>query len=356
MFNVSPCLLCAIFCGLVSSIAFCDDVVKIETAFTEPYADKLSARADLGDLSAEKTCKFEIAILNPTDHNLRFESAKASCSCLDASIRDKTINAGATGYLDVSIDVPKKSNGTEQVLHIGLKDQTLGTTVSVLLAFRTAGIVCFKDKFGLVDVLPESKETVCRLPVIITPPVKPKDVVVKIRAGRELIGKIAEGTGGQHFAEFRIGSKDLEDLKGFGSVQITDSDSGRSDEMPFAVRSVEQVAVLPSTVRFSAQDGENSATGLVRVINERSEKEPLDRSAIVKCYFQGKQLNVNAKPLGKGVYRFQLRQPDVKKDDTSVTKEGGDEQKVLVWSVVTGGKERVISTPVVLVPTDNESN
>ena len=70
----------------------------------------------------------------------------------------------------------------------------------------------------------------------------------------------------------RIG--DLEALKGFGNVTIVDSVSGRIDAMPFAVRAVDEVAVLPSTIRFAAKDGHSVATGLIRVQRKEARRSP----------------------------------------------------------------------------------
>ena len=293
-------LMLVVGCAIFGVNASGSDVVKIETSFTEPYDDALSARADLGDLIAESTVKFEIALNNPTDHDLHFRSVKSNSSYVQATLRENEIKPGSVGHLDVELKVPKKAKGSDQLLQIGIKDEALGNTVAVLLAFRIAGMICFEDQFGLIDVMPDSKEATCKLPVLLTPPIKPENVSVRVNVGAGLEGKIARTKDGTYVAEFRVQSKDLEALKGFGNVTIVDSVSGRIDAMPFAVRAVDEVAVLPSTIRFAAKDGHSVATGLIRVQKERGEKEPLDRSAVIKCYFLGKQMNVNVKPLGRG--------------------------------------------------------
>ena len=258
-------------------IAHCADFkVQRDARFeATPAFDRVIV--DLGELPRGSSGRIELEVTNPSSEPLELGTYYGGCSCLKTTLSATTVSGGGTVTLTFQLTTPNRPKRIEQraIVTIGRTRDLTGRSLIVVMNYRIANLIAFRDKMAIGNASEDDKELVFRLPLVVAETAR-----TDIRGGRvhiassdalvKLHSEVKRGDDGS-CVECRIRTDEIPKNGVTGELSITNSATGLTDTVVCTLMIDPNLTIAPIPLRlvWSEEDGVFQSTALIRVREPR---------------------------------------------------------------------------------------
>jgi len=293
---------------------------------------------DLGPLPTRQSGIVTLKLSNPHSTTFDFEGIEIGCKCTSAEMTKTNVESGDATIITIGLDTPKAARTQNRSNSIRLIEKGGDKrSVNLVLRYTLSGLMNFKVNSYVIEVQDDSGWQEVRLPFLITPPVKEKNIELEIQPDSSGLSAEFVSDENTHFVVAKFHSDDVPENGLALTVTARHRLEGLADTARLLLTPRKQLEVTPRTLRFKIMNGAFEASALLRY--RPAAKDALDELAddrsnalSVEARIGDLKGKVRAKRLGRGIHRLHLSLPEAefRKD-----LDGQKPANAISWHVVT---------------------
>ena len=307
----------------------------------------LRADLDAGPLPAGQRGTILLEIANNTSFDLPVASLKASCSCERAVLRGNELPAGQSSIVEVKVETPVKRASPDfaSSIRLAIPKSAPGPTDQVVLNlhFQLTGMLCFGQQLIPLEVAGKD-EMEFDIPYVSTLDAATEKLQLELVPHVVGVDAKLAVVSGKKVLRFMVLPSVISAEGAHFQAKLSDAVTGLSDEATIVIKHAREVVVTPRTLRFRVDDGDCTATALIRIAKHRSAKNA--QREVIEAYVGQSRMRVKTNTLAPGIHRVTIT---ADKDALeSQARSGSDE---IAFSIMTSSEKLNYKSRFVL--TDN---
>jgi hypothetical protein len=288
-----------------------------------------SKPVDFGILPAGASVRATINIENASGKDFAIAEVISGRNDLNVLTNASEIPSGGQLVATVTFEVPKTSKSLKKLNSISFKGQKPNETFVIVFQYEVAGLSSFGIENVVRSAQPESSKVVVTVPVLITSPLKPSDVLIEGRGDLNgVTGKLVQDKEDFKYS-FEVDVPSDGEFRRVGELVLKCDKTGVTDSLLCTITRKPNVSIYPERLLFFKVESGWMATAIIRVNKELLDDKSEELVASAKI---GKRVvSIESKHMTKGLLRVNISLPE---DFALPSKEGGaDSIPHLQWQV-----------------------
>ncbi len=288
-----------------------------------------SKPVDFGILPAGASVRATINIENASGKDFAIAEVISGRNDLNVLTSATEIPSGGQFVTTVTFEVPKTAKSLKKLTSIAFKGEKVDESFFIVFQYEVAGLSSFGIENIERSVRPETSKVVVSVPVLITSPLKPSDVLIEGRGDLNgVTGKLVQDKEDFKYS-FEVDVPSDGEFRRVGELVLKCDKTGVTDSLLCTITRMPNVSIYPERLLFFKVESGWMATAIIRV-----NKELLDDKSeeLVASATMGKRvISIQSKPMTKGLLRVNVSLPE----DFALSLEKGEAAPIphLQWQV-----------------------
>lgn len=285
--------------------------LRVDATAQAAGAGQWDIRADLGEVPAVPVVQIVLSVKNPTDEDLVLGNTFSGCKCLKATLSREVIKPNKTEEIKLTLTVDKQKRELSRWVLLTLApNEAPDRNTRIHIKYRVAGMLLFSQDSAAFEFPEGGKQMNLQVPIMFTPPIEPRDIVVYGKGALSGLKGEIESKGSVFHASFNVESK-MVGSGVSGWLVVENPKTGQSDTINCIIDLRKRLECVPTVLQFRWSEEQNIwiANALIRVTADEEAKPQLVSSSEMRVIARADNAKIDCKvkQLKNGVARVELR-------------------------------------------------